>query len=92
MLRDPPGWEGEPPEAPGRARRAEPPGAVADAAARAAASTRASRRTIRDEPPDRRLSVPVASLAQSVALTTSGSSSVAMKISPMPVAITGRDL
>jgi hypothetical protein len=29
VLRDPPGWEGEPPEAPGRVPRVEPPGAIA---------------------------------------------------------------
>jgi hypothetical protein len=28
VLRDPPGWEGEPPEAPGRVPRVEPPGAI----------------------------------------------------------------
>jgi hypothetical protein len=30
VLRDPPGWEGEPPEAPGRAPRAQPPAAADD--------------------------------------------------------------
>jgi hypothetical protein len=29
VLRDPPGWEGEPPEAPGRVPRVDPPGAIA---------------------------------------------------------------
>ena len=29
VLRHPPGWEGEPPEAPGRVPRVEPPGAIA---------------------------------------------------------------
>jgi len=40
VLRDPPGWEGEPPEAPGRVPRVEPPGSIA-----------APRREEDDEPP-----------------------------------------
>ena len=92
VLRDPPGWEGEPPEAPGRApRRASRRAPSRRPAARPPLLTAREGRTYVSGAPGRRLPYVRAVFSPSRS-TTSGSSSVAMKIRPMPVAITGRDL
>jgi hypothetical protein len=53
VLRDPPGWEGDVPEPPGRARRAEPPGAVSAPPPEPPAPGREPPDEDDDEPPDR---------------------------------------